>query len=75
VLALIGDGAAQFTFMELAAAVQERLPILVLLWNNRGYREIHAGMHAAKYRLGVDIDAPDFMAAARALGCEAERVS
>jgi acetolactate synthase-1/2/3 large subunit len=75
VLALIGDGAAQFTFNELAAAVQERLPIIVLLWNNRGYREIRAGMHAAGVEpLGVDIDAPDFLAAARALGCAAERV-
>ena len=75
VLALIGDGAAQFTFMELAAAVQERLPILVLLWNNHGYREIHAGMLASEVSpVGVEIEPPDFIAAARALGCEAERI-
>ena len=75
VVALIGDGAAQFTFMELAAAVQEELPIIVLLWNNNGYREIRAGMEAAAIpAIGVAIDAPDFLAAARALGCAAERV-
>jgi acetolactate synthase-1/2/3 large subunit len=75
VVALIGDGAAQFTFMELAAAVQEKLPIIVLLWNNHGYREIHAGMEASDVQpVGVEIDAPDFLAAARALGCLATRV-
>jgi acetolactate synthase-1/2/3 large subunit len=75
VLALIGDGAAQFTFMELAAAVQEQLPIIILLWNNQGYREIEAGMLASDVApVGVDIAPPDFLAAARALGCTAERI-
>jgi acetolactate synthase-1/2/3 large subunit len=76
VVALIGDGAAQYTFMELAAAVQESLPVIVLIWNNAGYREIRAGMLAADVTpVGVDIDAPDFLSAARALGCEAEAVT
>ncbi|EED32692.1 acetolactate synthase large subunit [gamma proteobacterium NOR5-3] len=75
VVALIGDGAAQFTFMELASAVQEKLPIIVLLWNNNGYREIREGMLASGITpVGVDIDAPDFVAAATALGCSAQRV-
>lgn len=74
VVALIGDGAAQFTFMELAAAVQERIPLIVLLWNNHGYAEIKAGMKASAVEaVGVDIDAPDFIAAAKALGCRSER--
>lgn len=76
VVALIGDGAAQFTFMELSAAVQERLPIIVLLWNNAGYGEIRAGMMADGIEpIGVDVDPPDFPAAARALGCSAEQVT
>lgn len=75
VVALIGDGAAQFTFMELMAAVQERLPIVVLLWNNQGYREIRSGMLASDVMpVGVDVDPPDFLAAARALGCDARRL-
>ncbi len=74
-LALIGDGAAQFTFMELAAAVQEQLPIIILLWNNDGYREIKTGMLASGVApVGVDIAPPDFLAAAQALGCTAERI-
>jgi len=76
VVALIGDGAAQFTFMELAAAVQENLPITVLIWNNAGYGEIRAGMVAESIPpTGVDIAPPDFVAAAQALGCDSQRVS
>ena len=76
VLALIGDGAAQFTLGELSAAVQERLPVIVLLWNNAGYREISAGMLAQGITpVGVEVDAPDFIAAARAMGCAAQRVA
>jgi acetolactate synthase-1/2/3 large subunit len=75
VVALIGDGAAQFTFMELMAAVQEELPVIILLWNNQGYREIREGMLASEVQpVGVDIDPPDFIAAAQALGCEAHRL-
>ncbi|WP_439102673.1 5-guanidino-2-oxopentanoate decarboxylase [Congregibacter sp.] len=75
VVALMGDGAAQFTFMELASAVQEKLPVILLLWNNNGYREIREGMLADDIKpIGVDIDAPDFVAAAGALGCFAQRV-
>ncbi|MEM6483879.1 MAG: 5-guanidino-2-oxopentanoate decarboxylase, partial [Pseudomonadota bacterium] len=75
VVALIGDGAAQFTAMELASAVQERLPIIVLLWNNHGYREIKAGMLAADVEpVGVDILPPDFLALAQSLRCDAMRI-
>jgi acetolactate synthase-1/2/3 large subunit len=75
VVALIGDGAAQFTLMELAAAVQEKLPIILLLWNNNGYREIREGMLASGTEpVGVDVDAPDFVAAAGALGADAMRI-
>ncbi|MEM9758258.1 MAG: 5-guanidino-2-oxopentanoate decarboxylase [Pseudomonadota bacterium] len=76
VVALIGDGAAQFTLMELGAAVQEGLAVIVLVWNNAGYREIKAGMIAADVEpVGVDITPPEFVAAARALGCAAARLS
>lgn len=76
VVALIGDGAAQFTFMELAAAVQERLPVTVLIWNNSGYAEIRAGMVASEVTpIGVDITPPDFIKAAQALGCNATHVN
>src|SRR5690606_10488519 len=60
VVALIGDGGLQFTLPELAAAVEARAPIIVLLWNNRGYGEIkHYMQNADIAPVGVDIYTPD----------------
>ncbi len=76
VVALIGDGALQFTLPELASAAQEGLPVIVLLWNNNGYAEIRNGMQASGIEpIGVDVAAPDFVTAAQALGCVARRVA
>ena len=70
VVALIGDGSAQFTIAELAAGAQAGLPVAVLVWNNSGYREIAEGMRASGIEpVGVEIPAPDFAAAAAAMGC------
>ena len=40
VLALIGDGGAQFTLTELATAMDAQLPVIFLIWQNAGYEEI-----------------------------------
>lgn len=70
VVALIGDGSAQFTLAELAAGAQAKLSVAVLVWNNNGYGEIKQGMLAAQVEpVGVDIPAPDFMALAVGFGC------
>lgn len=74
VAALIGDGAAQFTLTELAAGVESGLPVAILVWNNRGYREIRQGMLASGIPpIGVDIHTPDLVAAAAAMGCHTAR--
>jgi len=74
VVSLIGDGGLQFTLPELGSAVEARTPIIVLLWNNRGYGEIKRYMQNRSIPLiGVDIYTPDFLALARAFGCHAER--
>ena len=74
VVALIGDGGIQFTLPELAAAVEAEAPVVVLLWNNRGYGEIRTYMVDAGIRpQGVDLHTPDFLGLARAFGCAAER--
>ncbi len=75
VVALIGDGSAQFTFAELAAGAAAGLTVAIIVWNNAGYSEIEQGMLASDITpVGVDIPAPDFVASAEALGCEAVRV-
>jgi acetolactate synthase I/II/III large subunit len=74
VIALIGDGGLQFTLAELASAVEAQAPIIVLLWNNYGYGEIKRYMEKRNIpQIGVDIYTPDLLAAARALGCRAQR--
>jgi acetolactate synthase-1/2/3 large subunit len=72
VVALIGDGGLQFTLPELASAVEAGTPIVVLLWNNRGYGEIKTYMTEAGIApIGVDLHTPDFLGLARAFGCSA----
>ncbi|HEX3849158.1 MAG TPA: 5-guanidino-2-oxopentanoate decarboxylase [Steroidobacteraceae bacterium] len=76
VVALIGDGGIQFTLSELASAVEAGAPIIVLLWNNRGYGEIKRYMQERGIpTIGVDIYTPDFLTLARGFGCRAERAA
>ena len=74
VIALLGDGGIMFTVAELAAAAQLCLPLPVVVVDNHGYGEIRNEMvdrgdpvHA------VDLDSPDFVRLARALGCHGVR--
>ncbi len=61
VLALIGDGGAQFTLTELATAVDNSLPVTVLIWSNRGYEEIENSLTGrAVDTSSTIISAPDF---------------
>lgn len=45
---IIGDGGLQFTAAELRTAVDEKLPITFIVWNNEAYGEIADAMRAAK---------------------------
>jgi acetolactate synthase-1/2/3 large subunit len=75
VIGLIGDGAAQFTIGELASAVETKLPVIFLVWNNTGYGEIKRFMADANIpQIGVDIYTPDFIGLGKAFGCHAVRV-
>ncbi|HGO6121154.1 TPA: 5-guanidino-2-oxopentanoate decarboxylase, partial [Burkholderia cepacia] len=72
VVCLIGDGGLQFTLPELASAVEARVPVIVIVWNNRGYGEIRKYMVARDITpIGVDPYTPDFLALARGFGCAA----
>ena len=51
-------------------------PIIVLVWNNRGYGEIESYMKGRGIEPeGVRLTTPDFVAIARAYGLAAERLS
>lgn len=47
VVCLIGDGGAQFTLPELMTAIDEKLPITFVIWNNHAYLEIAVAMRKA----------------------------
>ncbi len=69
VLCITGDGGAQFSLPELMCAVDENLPICLLIWNNHGYQEIATSMQAAGVSvLGCDPTPPDFECVARSCG-------
>lgn len=67
VIALMGDGGAQFTLPELGVASDENLPILFVVWNNNAFLEIANSMEAAGIKAtGCHPGAPDFSAIAAA---------
>jgi acetolactate synthase-1/2/3 large subunit len=75
VIALIGDGGLQFTINELSSAVEAKISIAVVVWNNERYEMIAQNFETAGMSpIGCDIHTPDFLAIARAYGCEALRV-
>ncbi len=74
VVAIIGDGGLMFTVGELATAVELKLPVAILVWNNRGYGEIKRHMAERGIpQIGVDIYTPDLLAVAAAFGCHTAR--
>jgi acetolactate synthase-1/2/3 large subunit len=69
-VAICGDGGLMFSLSELASAAALGLPLPVIVFVNEGYGEIRNEMADAGIDpLAVDIEPPDLVAAARALGC------
>jgi acetolactate synthase-1/2/3 large subunit len=70
VVAVAGDGCFLMSGMELATAVQERLPVVVVLVNDNALTLIKA-IQERRYEsrfIGVDLRNPDFRLFARAFG-------
>lgn len=75
VVCLSGDGGFQFTMPELGAALDAAAPVIFVVWNNRGYREIETSMlDAGVEPVGVSPAPPDFALIAQAYGLQAERL-
>lgn len=62
VCVLAGDGGFQFTLPELAVAVEERLSIPVVIWNDGGFGEIRRNENARHPGVFIAVDnaPPDF---------------
>jgi thiamine pyrophosphate-dependent acetolactate synthase large subunit-like protein len=76
VIAVAGDGGFMFTASELATAVEERLALPIIVWNNDALKEIVDQMDRRRIpRIGVEPKSPDFLGLAQSLGCQAVRAS
>ncbi|MEJ2132120.1 MAG: thiamine pyrophosphate-dependent enzyme, partial [Gammaproteobacteria bacterium] len=76
VICIAGDGGLLFTLEEMAAAMEFGTPVVVLVWNNRGYGEIRDAMvERGVVPIGVDLEPPDFVNVARGFGWEAHRAA
>ena len=69
VVAIAGDGGALYTIPELAAAVEAKAPVALLIWNNDGYGEIRHWMRDGQIaEEGVNLSPIDFAALAKGFG-------
>jgi 5-guanidino-2-oxopentanoate decarboxylase len=74
VVAMAGDAGFLFTVQELATAVELKLPIAILLWNNDALGQIAEGMTDIGIpEIGVRQKNPDFIALGQAFGCRTAR--
>jgi 5-guanidino-2-oxopentanoate decarboxylase len=72
--ALAGDGGFLFTVQDLGTAVEQHLPIPIIVWNNDALGQIAGDMVARGIpEFGVEPRNPDFLALARAFGAEGVR--
>ena len=77
VVAVCGDGGFLFCSQELATAVQHRLPVIVVLVNNRsfgGIRHLQERRYGAGREIASELQNPDFAAYARSFGCFGRQV-
>ena len=80
VVCFSGDGSAMYSIQSLWTAAHHKLPLNVVIANNGGYRIIKQRLlafHGDDNYVGMDfVDPPvDFAGIAKALGCEAIKVS
>lgn len=75
VIALCGDGGLTMLMGELLTAVEQNLPVKLMVFNNSSRAMVHREMHDAGIEpWGVEVKNPDFGAVARAMGLYGERV-
>ncbi len=74
-VAIIGDAGIMFTIQDLMTAVQEEVPVVVMVFNDEGYGvERRHQDHLYGRRSGVDVKPPDFVALAHAFGARGVKV-
>jgi thiamine pyrophosphate-dependent acetolactate synthase large subunit-like protein len=74
VVIFAGDGGILYTIQEMGTAVEEKLPVLLILWNNASLLQIREGFieHGIE-PIAVDPLVPDFQMIARGFGWNTHR--
>lgn len=70
VIAVVGDGGFMFTAQELATAVQHKIPLVTLVFNNNAYgnvQQMQRNLHGNRV-IATDLVNPDFVKLAEAFG-------
>jgi thiamine pyrophosphate-dependent acetolactate synthase large subunit-like protein len=74
-VAMMGDAGVMFTIQDLMTAVEHQVPVILMVFNDRGYGvERRHQDHLYGRRSGVDLLPPDFVALAKAFGAKGVRV-
>jgi acetolactate synthase-1/2/3 large subunit len=74
VLSVIGDGGTLVHLSELAVAAHYKLPLIVVVCNNQGYKQVSDRMERYQTEsYGCTLPPVDFQAVARACGCDGYR--
>jgi acetolactate synthase-1/2/3 large subunit len=75
-VALVGDGGFLYACGDLATAVQEQVPVTVVLVDDGGYGMLRYDFtQRGDEPVGCDLHSPDFVALARSFGVPARRVT
>lgn len=75
VVLLAGDGGFMVNVGEMATAVQESLPIIVILFDDAGYGVLRNIQEAAYGRqVAVDLHSPDFVLLAQSMGFDSAKI-
>ncbi|WP_043830478.1 benzoylformate decarboxylase [Muricoccus aerilatus] len=71
VVCLIGDGSFMYSPQAIWTAVQEKLPLAVVVMNNAGYGAMRSFSRVLQVRdaPGIDLPGLDFVSMARGMGC------
>jgi acetolactate synthase-1/2/3 large subunit len=77
VVALCGDGGFLLNVGELASAVQEKIDVIVVVFNDAAYTAVKNSQtrHFNRRYIATDLQAPDYVALARAFGAEGVRAT
>lgn len=71
-----GDGGIMLNLGELATAVEEKAPVIILVFNNQGYGVLKClQAQVGVPHVGVDLHTPDFTALGMAMGIPSQHVA